>query len=109
MASLNVAGDEVSLEDLKQGLASDTLTLVDVREAHEFAAGHIPGAVLVPLSEFDPAALPQGKPIVFSCQTGRRSLAALRAAREAGRDEAVGHFAPGYAGWRSAGEDVSLD
>lgn len=109
VAKLNVDGDDVSFEDLKQGLADDTLVLVDVREPHEFAAGHIPGATLVPLSSFDPAELPRGKPIVFSCQTGKRSLTALRTAREAGVGEAVGHFAPGYAGWRAAGEDVSLE
>lgn len=102
---------DVPLDELKRGLEEGTLVLVDVREPHEYAAGHIPGAVLAPLSSADPATVPreEGKKIVFSCQSGKRSLAALRRAREAGRDDVTGHFAPGFAGWRAAGEDVAFD
>ncbi len=103
--------DDISLEELKQGLENGALVLVDVREEHEFAIGHIPGAVLMPLSRFNPDELPreEGKRLVFSCQTGRRSLTALRQAREAGRDDVAGHFAAGFSGWRAAGEDVAFD
>ncbi len=41
--------EDVSLKDLKAGLADGSIVLVDVREPHEFAAGHIPGASLNPL------------------------------------------------------------
>src|SRR5882757_8612011 len=87
----------ISLEALAQGLHDGSIVLVDVREAHEYAAGHIPGAVLMPLSSFDPAALPlaEGKRIVFACQAGKRSMAALQQAQAAGRDVA-GHYAGGF-------------
>ena len=35
---------------------------VDVREADEYAAGHIKGALFNPLSKFDPARLPVARP-----------------------------------------------
>ncbi len=65
--------EDVSLKDLKAGLADGSIVLVDVREPHEFAAGHIPGSSLNPLQSFDPDALPPaepGKRIVFSCRSG---------------------------------------
>ena len=41
--------------------------LVDVREPPEYAAGHLPGAKLVPLSRFDPRQVPvePGRHLVF--------------------------------------------
>ena len=33
---------DLDIDDVKDGLASGALTLVDVREPHEYAAGHIP-------------------------------------------------------------------
>src|ERR1700678_2289428 len=83
-------GEDVSLQDLKTGLADGSIVLVDVREPHEFAAGHIPGSSLNPLQSFDPDALPPaevGKRIVFSCRSGRRSITALGLAQAAGRDD----------------------
>jgi rhodanese-related sulfurtransferase len=81
--------------------------VVDVREPHEYAAGHIPGAVNQPLSLFDPAELPTGKPIVLVCQAGARSLTALRRALAAGVGD-IGHYAGGTAGWRRWGGDLEV-
>lgn len=49
--------------------------LVDVREPEEFAAGHIPGAVNMPLSQFTAtfARLPRAEEIVLVCRSGNRS------------------------------------
>ena len=60
--------------------------LVDVREPNEIAAESYPDAVLMPLSQFDPAALPDpaGKQVVFACGSGKRSMTASLAAQEAG-------------------------
>lgn len=41
---------DLDRETIKRGLADGSVVLVDVREPHEFAAGHIPGAVSLPLS-----------------------------------------------------------
>ena len=55
-----------------------SLTLVDVREPREFAAGHLPGAISMPMSELDRrlAELPAGATAVFMCRSGGRSLRA---------------------------------
>lgn len=51
--------------------------LVDVREADEFAARHIPGALSLPLSLPDngPLACGMNSSLIFTCQTGRRTAA----------------------------------
>lgn len=36
---------DLDREAIKEGLREGSFVLVDVREPHEFAAGHIPGAV----------------------------------------------------------------
>lgn len=98
---------ELSLDELKDKLARKEVVVVDVREPHEFAAGHIPGAALMPLSQFDPASLPAeaGKTIVFSCRTGVRSLRAIEMARLAGLNLDT-HYKGGFQEWASMGEPV---
>ncbi len=90
-----------------KAVAGGEVTVVDVREPHEFAAGHIPDAVNLPLSRFDPNDLPseQDKPVVILCQAGGRSRKALGAAQAAGRAD-LKHYPGGMNGWRMHGGDV---
>ena len=106
MADVRV--DVMSLEEVKDGLAGKTIHLVDVREPHEYAAGHIPGALNMPLSAFDPKSLPSDRMIVLSCQSGRRTLLGLQQAQEAGRAEVHTHFQGSMNAWLQAGEPVEL-
>lgn len=102
---------DIGLEELKAGLASGAIVLVDVREAEEFAAGHIAGAHFLPLSAFDPARLPvagAGRKLVIYCRSGRRSVTAMEQARLAGRRDADTHFGGGILAWLNAGEPVEL-
>ena len=94
-------------EDVAKGLTEGRILLVDVREPNEWEAGHIPGAVLFPLSSFDPAALPdaQGKRMVFSCRSGKRSLQAAAAAQSGGVTVDA-HYAGGFLDWVSQGGPV---
>lgn len=101
--------EDVSLRELKEGLADGSIILIDVREPNEYMAGHIPGSILNPLQSFDPDALPAaepGKQIVFSCRSGRRSITALGRAQAAGRDDIRTHYPGGMMGWKAAGEPV---
>jgi rhodanese-related sulfurtransferase len=77
------------------------IVLVDVREPNEIAAERIPGAVSVPLSQFDPAALPQGE-VVLSCLSGKRSGMALAKCRQAGVPVTT-HMRGGLMAWKAAG------
>lgn len=103
--------EDVSLEELKAGLADGSIALVDVREANEWAAGHIPGATFNPLSAFDPEALPRrpGQRVVLHCRSGRRSITALDLAQQAGRGDVRAHFTGGMLEWQGAGEPVAHD
>lgn len=99
--------ENLGVGDIRQGLASNTILLVDVREPNEWEAGHIPGAVLMPLSVFDPAALPDagGRRIVLSCRSGSRSLKAAAMAHEAGVNVDA-HYAGGFLDWVAQGGPV---
>ncbi|WP_084143501.1 rhodanese-like domain-containing protein [Methylocapsa acidiphila] len=102
--------ENVTIDELKQGLADGSILLVDVREPNEFAAGRIPGATLNPLQKFDPTILPKepGKRVVLSCRAGGRSLKALELAQAAGRGDVTAHYPGGFDGWAKAGEKVEI-
>jgi len=91
-------------EDVSKGMAEGRYLLVDVRELNEIAAEAYPGAVVVPLSTFDPKDIPnpRGKQVVFACRSGKRSVTASMAAQAAGfaYDK---HLAGGILGWKAAG------
>lgn len=99
--------ENLTVEDIKSGLASAAILLVDVREDHEFEAGHIPGSVLVPLSVFQIADIPAaaGRRIVLSCRSGRRSLTAAAMAFEQGL-AIDAHYAGGFLDWVASGQPV---
>ena len=77
---------DLTPQEVAQGLSEGRMVLVDVREPNETALERYPGAVIVPLSAFDPAAIPdpQGREVVFACRSGRRSVTASLAAQEQG-------------------------
>ena len=58
--------------------------LVDVREADEFRAGHIPGAVNAPLSAIEQVTLPKDKPLFVCCPRGAGSRQAVRRPKRMG-------------------------
>ena len=101
--------NDISLEELKAGLATGAILLVDVREADEYAAGHIAGAIFNPLSKFDPSQLPvagEGQKVIIYCRSGKRSVSAMEQARLLGRRDANTHFGGGILAWLNAGESV---
>ncbi len=102
---MDAALNDISLDDLKAGLADGSILLVDVREADEYAAGHIAGALFNPLSRFDPSKLPvanDGQKVVIYCRSGRRSVTAMEQARLSGRRDANTHFGGGILAWLNA-------
>lgn len=96
-----------TMAQVSEGLKSNAIVLVDVREPHEFAMGRIPGSILLPLSRFDPHELPDapGKRIVLSCAAGVRSLHAMQIAQNAGCDVDT-HYAGGFKDWVMSGGDI---
>ena len=98
---------DLDREVVARGLEDGSILLVDVREPHEFTAGHIPGSLSLPLSTFDPADLPvgDGRRIVFSCAAGVRSVHAIHIAQAAGLDLRE-HYRGGFKDWLMWGGDV---
>lgn len=101
------AHKEVTPDALSAMVGSGKAIVVDVREADEFAAGHIPGAVNVPLSDFSPDKLPhtEGKLLVLNCLGGKRSGLALDKCGVA-QSSVNTHLAGGFDGWSKAGLPV---
>ncbi|CAO3415571.1 rhodanese-like domain-containing protein [Azospirillum endophyticum] len=88
--------------------AEGEAVIVDVREPQEHAAGHIPGAILNPLSRFDPSRVPTepGKLLVFHCQGGVRCGPAAERMMAAGYTGTVNRLRGGFAAWVNAGGPV---
>ena len=91
-------------EEVAVGLTEGRMLLVDVREPNETSVESYPDAVIVPLSAFDPAAIPdpKGRQVVFACRSGRRSITASVAAQDAGYPYRA-HMAGGIIAWKAAG------
>ena len=83
----------------------DAVPLIDVREPHEYEAGHVPGAINMPINTLEKniAQLPTDKPIVFFCGAGGRSGEAHDTVRAA-RPELKTVFLDATIKWTPAGE-----
>jgi len=104
MPDQNASVRDLTPQEVARGLQEGRVLLVDVREPNETAVERFPDAVVVPLSSFDPAAIPEpaGREVVFACRSGRRSVTASLAAQE--RGFAYGsHLAGGILAWKAAG------
>jgi len=59
----------IVLDEARQRIESGAVTLIDVRDADSYIAGHIPGAIQIPLARIEGEInyLPRGKPILTYC------------------------------------------
>jgi len=93
-------------EQVHAWLANGEILLVDVREPNEYAFERIHGALLYPLSTFDPKALPgEGRKLVLHCGSGKRSLMAAHQLQAAGHGHLT-HLEGGIQAWKAAGLPV---
>lgn len=97
---------ELTPKEAKALLDAGKILLIDVREPGEFAGERIPGALLYPLSTFDPSQLPPDgeRQVVFQCAAGGRSLQAARARKARGQPGT--HLAGGITQWKADGLPV---
>ena len=75
-AQINV--ENITHAQAKERLGQPGLVVVDVREPEEYHAGHIPGAILFPLSTIREASaaeriLSKESPLLVYCRSGARS------------------------------------
>jgi rhodanese-related sulfurtransferase len=97
---------EISPQEVSRQL--DEVIILDVREADEYAAGHIPGAINIPrgLLEFKidkhPSLNNREAKIVLQCQGGGRSALATVTLQKLGYKH-VSNLAGGLNAWSAAG------
>ena len=77
--------------------------VLDVRTPEEYAAGHVPGAMLIPHDQLAMRldALDRDRPIIVYCRTGRRSALAETLLRQRGHD--VSQLQGSWQAWQAAG------
>lgn len=65
--------------------------IIDVREEHEFAAGHLKNAVNIPLSQFRGRLdeIPKDRPVYLHCRSSQRSYNAVMALQNMGYDNVI--------------------
>ena len=80
--------------------------VVDVREDWEYAAGHVPGATLIPLGQLPDrlADIPSDKAVVAVCRSGNRSGQATEFLLQQGYD--VHNMQGGMVSWEQAGLQI---
>jgi rhodanese-related sulfurtransferase len=95
----------VTIDDLDAARTSGT-TIIDVRENEEYAAGHIPGAQLIPLGLLPVRLqdLPRTAPVYLVCQSGNRSFQAAQLLDQAGYD--ARNVSGGTATWAQSGRPI---
>ena len=95
---------DLTPEEVAEGLAAGKIMLIDVREPNETEVERYPEAFYLPMSQFDPAAIPdpQGRRVVFACRSGNRSVTASLMAQAAGLPYDA-HLAGGIKAWKELG------
>ncbi len=100
--------DQISRAELARRLKSGAVTLLDVRPLEEYDAGHIPGAVSVPLAELTDrlAELAEGELVAY-CRGAYCVLAHDAVTLLGTRDRHALRLEDGFLEWRLAGLPVA--
>ena len=100
----------INLDGLKQLMDTGNTVVIDVREAAEYEAGHIPGAINIPIRTLaqNLDQIPADQPVVVYCQSGHRAGMAVSALHMLGYDNSRAYGAS-FKGWSEAGEPVATD
>jgi rhodanese-related sulfurtransferase len=96
---------EIGIDQLA-GAVRAGAAVIDVREPHEYVAGHVPGAVLIPMGQLPGriAELNRRAPVYVVCASGNRSATMTGFLRAAGFD--ADSVAGGTGEWARSGRPV---
>ncbi len=76
----------IDVKEAQEMIGNGGVAVIDVREPHEYNAGHVPNASLIPHQSVYARReeLPRDKDIIFLCAVGQRSALACEMAAAAG-------------------------
>ena len=99
---------EISVNELIELVESGSL-VIDVREPDEYVSGHIPGAILVPVSTVleNSSEFVSEDTVYVVCRSGGRSMQACELLHDNGIVNVV-NVAGGTMGWISLGNEVVI-
>ena len=97
----------ISVGEGKEMMSRNDVAVIDVRESHEYNAGHVPNARLIPVASVFARRdeMPRDKDIVFVCAVGQRSALACEMAAAAGLTRLF-NLEGGTEAWIKAGYPV---
>jgi ArsR family transcriptional regulator len=105
------AMEPVSREELLARIKNDLVTVLDVRSEAEFALGHLPGAINVPMGQLKRRlpTLPKDREIVAYCRgpycvMSFEAVATLRA-----KGYRIRRLEDGFPEWKAAGFKIEVD
>ncbi len=101
----------VDVAEAKEMVKDPSVAVIDVRDPHEYQAGHVPEATLIPVNSVFARReeLPKDGKILFVCKMGSRSALAAEMAAAAGLPaERLYNLEGGTDAWVKAGEPVEV-
>jgi len=103
--------ESIDAATLVARIESGDVTVVDVRPASEYAAGHLPGAINIPINEVEARAttIPKDRDVVAYCRGPLCVMAVSAAATLAAHGHRTLLFDRGIADWRAMGLAVDED
>ena len=97
----------IDVNEAKEMIEKGDVAVIDVREPHEYNAGHVPDATLIPVNSVYARReeLPRDKDLIFVCALGQRSALASEMAAAAGLSRLF-NLEGGTEAWIKAGLSV---
>ena len=89
------------------GDIADDAFILDVREDDEWVAGHVPGALHVPMMQIPARVddLPEDRDVVVVCRVGGRSAQVVAFLQQNGRDRTI-NLEGGMQSWAASGRPM---
>lgn len=97
--------EPISVHDLVDRMRSGLVTVVDVRPAEEYAAGHLPGAINVPLADIEKGlvSFPPDREVIAYCRGPFCILSFEAVARLRSKGRKARRLETGFPEWKVAG------